>query len=105
MGMAAILVMWPGPFDQTFVLLSHGDSIWNLTLIGQEVSEGRCLKSVNDDGRRTDNGAYIYFNLTYEPEDSGELKHTFIFFHWKLELTQFIPHCRNDVCCTSSVEN
>ena len=34
MGMAAILVMWPGPFEQTFVPPSHRSSIWNLTLIG-----------------------------------------------------------------------
>ena len=27
MGMAAILVMWPGPFEQTFVLPSHRSSI------------------------------------------------------------------------------
>ena len=27
MGMAAILVMWPGPFEQTFIPPSHGDSI------------------------------------------------------------------------------
>ena len=31
MGMVAILVMWPGPFEQTFVPPSHGGSIWNLT--------------------------------------------------------------------------
>ena len=30
MGMVAILVMWPGPFEQTFIPPSHGDSMWNL---------------------------------------------------------------------------
>ena len=48
MGMVAILVMWPGPFEQTFIPgpfeqtfipSSHGGSIWNLTLIGPVVSE------------------------------------------------------------------
>ena len=39
MGMTATLVMWPGPFEQTFVSPSHGGPIWNLTLIGQVVSE------------------------------------------------------------------
>ena len=29
MGMVAILVMWPGLFEQTFIPPSHGDSIWN----------------------------------------------------------------------------
>ena len=33
MGMAAILVMWTGLFEQTF------GSLWNLTLIGQADSE------------------------------------------------------------------
>ena len=31
MGMAAILVMWPGSFEQTFVPPSIGGSIWKLT--------------------------------------------------------------------------
>ena len=41
----------------------------------------RCLKSVDDggmegwmDGRRMDDGACLYYNLTYEPKGSGELK-------------------------------
>ena len=49
MGMAAILVMWPGPFEQTFVHLSHRCSIWNLTLIGPVVSEEKMFKEC---GRR-----------------------------------------------------
>ena len=54
-GMAAILVMWPGSFEQTFVPPSHGGSIWNLTLIGQAVSEEKLFK---ESGRRrtTDDG-------------------------------------------------
>ena len=39
MGMAAILVMWPGPFEHTFIPPSHGHSIRNLILIGPVVSE------------------------------------------------------------------
>ena len=31
MGVAAILVMRSGPFEQTFVPPSHGGSTWNLT--------------------------------------------------------------------------
>ena len=53
MGMAAILVMWPGPFEQTFVPPSHGDSIWNLASIGLVVSEEKMFKEC---GRRTDDG-------------------------------------------------
>ena len=48
MGMAAILVMWPGPFEQTFVAPSHRSFIWNLTLIGPVVSE----EMFKDCGRR-----------------------------------------------------
>ena len=73
MGMAAILVMWPGPFEQIFVPQSHGDSIWNLASIGPVVSE----EMFKECGRRTDNGrtddgrrtteAYLSYKLTNEP--------------------------------------
>ena len=39
MGIVAIFVMWPGPFEQTFVPPSHEDTIWNLASIGPVVSE------------------------------------------------------------------
>ena len=54
MGMAAILDMWPGPFEQTFVSLSHGDSIWILTSIGPVVSAEK--KMFKECGRQTDDG-------------------------------------------------
>ena len=53
MGMAAIFVMWPGPFEQTFVPQSHGDSIWNLASIGPVVSE-EMFKEMWTTGGRTD---------------------------------------------------
>ena len=65
--------MWPGPFEQTFVPPSHGDSIWNLALIGLVVSEEKLFKEC---GRRTDDGqtadgrtmkAYLSYKLTNEP--------------------------------------
>ena len=55
MGMVAILVMWPGPFKQTFVPPSQGGSIWNLA--STWMTE-----------------AYLYYQLTNEPKGSGELK-------------------------------
>ena len=68
MGMAAILVTWPGPFEQTFVPPSHGGSTWNLTLIGQAVSEEKMFKEY---GRRTTDRrtteAYLSYKLTSEP--------------------------------------
>ena len=63
MGMAAILVMWPGPFEQTFVLPSHGDSIWNLASIGQVVSEEKMFKEC---GQWTTE-ACLSYKLTNEP--------------------------------------
>ena len=56
MGMAAILVMWPGLFEPTFVPASYGVSIWNLSLIGPVVSE-KMFENVGGrttDGRRSD---------------------------------------------------
>ena len=47
MGMAAILVMWPGPFEQTFIPPSHGGSTWNLASIGQAVSKEKKFENVN----------------------------------------------------------
>ena len=68
MGMTAILVMWPGPFEQTFVPLSHGDSLWNLASIGPGVSEEKLLKECGrlTDRRRTTE-AYLSYKLTNEP--------------------------------------
>ena len=64
MGMAAILVMWPGSFEQTFIPPSHRGSIWNLTLIGQAVSEEKMFK---ERGRRRTTEAYLSYKLTSEP--------------------------------------
>ena len=50
MGMATILVMWPGPFEQTFVPPSHGDSIQNLVSIGPVDSVEKMFKEC---GRQT----------------------------------------------------
>ena len=52
MGMAAILVMWTGPFEQTFVPASLEVSIWNLSSIGPVVSEEKLFENV--DGQTTD---------------------------------------------------
>ena len=63
MGMAAVLVMWPGLFEHTFVSPSHGGSKWNLTLIGLLVSEERMFK---EGGRRRTTEAYLSYKLTNE---------------------------------------
>ena len=60
MGMAAILVMWPGPFEQFFVPPIPGGYRWNLVTIGPVVSEEKSFEIVDgrrqttdDDGRRS----------------------------------------------------
>ena len=64
MAMVAILVMWPGPFEQIFIPPSHGGCIWNLILIGQVVSEEKMFKEC---GRRMTTEAYLSQKLTFEP--------------------------------------
>ena len=46
MDMATILVIWPRPFEQTFVPRSHGDYIWNLASIGLAVSKENKFENV-----------------------------------------------------------
>ena len=63
MVMVAILVMWPGLFEQTFVPPSHKSSIWNLTLSGPVVSE----EMFKECARRRTTEAYLSYKLTSEP--------------------------------------
>ena len=66
MGMAAMLVMWPRPFEQLFFPKGPGGCIWNLVAIGPVVSEEKSFEIV--DGRRTtdgqtDDGAFPSYKL------------------------------------------
>ena len=70
MGMAAILVMWPGTFEQTFVPPSNRSSIWNLTLIGPVVSDEKMFKEC---GRRRTTEAYLSYKLTKQAFGPDEL--------------------------------
>ena len=66
MGMAAMLVMWPRPFEQLFFPKGPGGCIWNLVAIGPVVSEEKSFEIVDGrttDGRRTDDGACLYYKL------------------------------------------
>ena len=57
MGVAAMLVMWPRPCEQTFIPPSHWGSIWNLALIGPAVLEKKIFENGGtDDGKTTDHG-------------------------------------------------
>ena len=53
MGMAAILVMWPGLFEQTFVPLSHKKSIRNFILIGPVVSKEKMFAFIYNNSAST----------------------------------------------------
>ena len=55
--MAAILVMWPGTFIQTFVPRFQWGTTWNLALSGQVVSEEKMFETVdhNNDNDNHDN--------------------------------------------------
>ena len=69
MGMAAILVMWPRPFEQFFFPKVPGGCMWKLIAIGPVVSEEKSFEIVDGrtDGRRTDwltdDGACVYYKL------------------------------------------
>ena len=52
MGMAAMLVMWPRPFEQFFFPKVPGSCIWNLVAIGPVVTEEKSFEIV--DGRTTE---------------------------------------------------
>ena len=76
MGMAATLVIWPGPFEKTFVPSSYGDTTWNLALTGPMVLEkmfeecGRWM--LKEDGQWRQ--ACLHYKLIHEPKGWGELK-------------------------------
>ena len=78
MGMGAMLVMWPRPFEQLFFPKGPGGCIWNLVAIGPVVSEEKSFEIVDGrtDDRRTDNGACLYYSSPWA-FGSGELKRLF----------------------------
>ena len=68
MGMAAILINGPGPFEQFFNAHLTEGSMWNLKKIGLAVSEKKSFNGV--DGRSTDGGRVI---TIAHPEPSSEV--------------------------------
>ena len=77
MGMVAILVMWPGPFEQTFVPPSQGGSTWNFaTNFDPVVSE--IFENVDNTPTQTyerTTEAYLSYKLTNEPSAQMSLKY------------------------------
>ena len=89
MGMAAILVMWLGPFEQTFVPSSHRLAQWFL--------RRRCLKSVDDDDGWRTTKAYLSYKLTKWAFGSGELKMKcntgYWFRSWSISAPLYVSLC------------
>ena len=67
MGMAAMLVMWPKPFEQTFIPLSHGVFTWNEASIRQAVSNEKKFENVNlsDIGPRSLNDLDLWYSYRF----------------------------------------
>ena len=61
MGMAAILIMWPGLFEQAFVSPSQRGSSWNFTSNGLVVIEEKKFKILNL--RDLDQGQWMTFTF------------------------------------------
>ena len=91
MGMAAILVMWPRPFEQFFFPKGPGSCIWNWVAIGQVVSEEKLFDIVEGqtDGRMT---KPVYTISSPRAFGSDELKiNNFHFFPYKSLCDQIWP--------------
>ena len=79
-GIVAILVKWPGPFEQTFVPASQVGSICNLASISPVVSEEKMFENVDIHTyihthiHIWTTEAYLSYKLATEPKGSGELK-------------------------------
>ena len=75
MGMAAMLVMWPRPFEHLFFPKGPRGCIWNLVAIDPVVAEEKSFEIV--DGRQTDDGRTTEPAYTISSPGafgSGELK-------------------------------
>ena len=79
MDMAAILVMRPGPFIQTFVLPSRESSTGNLALISQAVSEDKMSEIVDDHDDKDDKKHGYTISSPCVHNGSGELKKTVLY--------------------------
>ena len=64
MNMAATLVMWPGPFEQAFVILPQGGSTWNLASVGLMVIEEKKFKNIESErfGPRSINDTDLWYS-------------------------------------------
>ena len=101
MGMAAILVMWPAPFNKFLLPHPKAAALWNLASIGPVVSEEKMFENVDIHTYIHTHThihthihtyihtythihvytyiheAFLYYQLTYEPKGLGQLKRSF----------------------------
>ena len=67
MGMAAMLVMWPGPFEQFFFPKVPGGCMWNLVAISPVVWDEKLFEIV--DGGTTEPA----YTISSPPEPSAQV--------------------------------
>ena len=67
MGMVAILVIWPGSFEQIFFLPIHECSTWNLASMGLATSQQKMFESINlsDLGQRSNNDLDLWYSYVF----------------------------------------
>ena len=90
MGMAAMLVMWPKPFEQLFFPKCPEGCIWILVAIGPAVLEEKSFEIV--DGRRTDDGACLYYKLPRS-----------LRLRWAKKLVKYLLYHRNKLTAQSKM--
>ena len=64
MGMVAMLVMWPKPFELTSTSPSHGSASWNLASIGLAVIEEKKFENIESEwlGPRSLNDLDLWYS-------------------------------------------
>ena len=95
MGMEAILVKWPKPFEQPFIPPSQGDATWNLISIGQVVTEHkRSFKILNP--RDLDQGQWMSLIFgTFKASCTHLVDCYLLWYHnsfWKIHCFTFFPY-------------
>ena len=88
MGMAAMLVTWPKPFEQIFIPLSHGVFTWNVASICQAVSNEKKFENVN----LSDQGQWMTLTFDIHIDSCSYLVNLiYQLWHWYSEICIVLP--------------